>query len=95
VSKPKLPKTVDPCEEMVRRALVARGIEFIEEGDKAMPVPGLDFYIPAWEVYLELKQFHSPRISDQMARADNVIAIQGKHAAYVFSCLIKSQGLMP
>jgi len=38
---------------------------------------GLDFYLPDFDLYIEVKRFHSPRIGEQMSRHPNVIAIQG------------------
>lgn len=40
----------------------------------------LDFKLPNG-VYIECKQFHSPRIAEQSSRAENIIFVQGIEAA--------------
>jgi hypothetical protein len=52
---------------------------------------GLDFYLPDFDVYVEIKQFHSNRIAEQMSRRDNVIAIQGRKAMDCFEKMMKPQ----
>lgn len=49
---------------------------------------GLDFFLPGLDVYVEVKQFHSPRISEQMSRKPNVIVIQGMGAMEAFATLL-------
>lgn len=68
----------DPMERMMYDALSDAGIEFEYDGPRAR-FPYLDFTLPD-EVYIEVKRFHTPRISDQMSRVTNVIAVQGKQA---------------
>jgi hypothetical protein len=76
----------DPMEKIVRDALNASPLLFVEEEDpRAL---GLDFYLPLLDIHIEVKQFHSHRISEQMSRAKNVIAIQGIDAAKLFSKMI-------
>jgi hypothetical protein len=77
----------DPIERMVYDALTAAQIEFVQ-GDSTHE--GLDFFLPNIGVHIEVKQFHSPRIAEQMARADEVIVIQGRWAAEVFCGLIRN-----
>jgi hypothetical protein len=51
----------------------------------------LDFYLPAFDIYIEIKQFHSERIHKQMGLQENVIAIQGKKAVeFIEKLLIKN-----
>lgn len=77
-----------PCEAIVMAALEARGLRFSREDN---PINNaLDFYVWDLELYIEVKQFHSPRISDQMARVHNVIAIQGIGAAKAFAALLSA-----
>lgn len=64
----------DPMEENLAAWLRSHKIKFI----RADAQIGLDFYLPDFNIYIEVKRFHSPRISDQMSRAKNVIAIQGE-----------------
>lgn len=50
---------------------------------------GLDFFLKEDGVFVEVKQFHSNRISGQMAREDHVIAIQGHRSAIYFAELLR------
>ena len=69
----------DPIERIIEIGLDEGGIPHVgEEDPRAL---NLDFYLPDFDVHIEVKQFHTPRISEQMSRASNVIAIQGQTAA--------------
>lgn len=76
---------MDPVETIVADGLAAAGIAHRFGHDVAN---GLDFYLPDFDVYVEVKRFHSGRIAEQMARAENVIAIQGVAAARLFAKLV-------
>lgn len=76
----------DPVERVIANALDARGIRYVVDGEG--DTKQLDFYVPEWKVYIEVKQFHTDRVAEQMSRADNVIVIQGMQAAFVFAELI-------
>lgn len=65
----------DHLEKKVAEALDEVGIEFVHESENKEQV--LDFYLPFFDVFIEIKQFHTDRISKQMSSKDNVIAIQG------------------
>ena len=65
----------DHLEEAIAKALDNAGIKYVHESENKEQ--GLDFYLPKFDVYLEVKQFHADRISRQMRSKDNVIAIQG------------------
>jgi hypothetical protein len=77
----------DPVEEIVADALTAAGVPFVREDDE-LNTAALDFYLPDDNLFIEVKQFHSPRIAAQMERAANVIAIQGIAAAQWFAVAI-------
>lgn len=85
------PPSADPCERIIAEALNDAGVNF-HRGDDAYP--HLDFYLPDLDLHIEVKQFHSDRIADQMGRAANVIAIQGIAACLAFEALIRG-GLPP
>lgn len=76
----------DPMESMIQKALEATQEPFLLERQNE---PALDFYLPRRDVYIEVKQFHSPRIADQMARAPNIIAAQGKLAVQMLADLLR------
>jgi len=88
MSKPKQKKPLDPVEQTIADAL--ESIPYTVEGDEEHPPGNLDFYVPSWGVFIEVKRFHSPRIADQMNRQENVIAVQGLSTAIVFASLIES-----
>lgn len=76
----------DPMEKLIRDALIDIGEPFVEENKN---LANLDFYLPRINVYIEVKQFHSKRISNQMERASNVIVAQGKEAVEALASMIK------
>ena len=78
---------VDPMEKLVADALRAAGIRFVEENETP---ERLDFYLPDFDVFIEVKQFHSDRIGEQMSRAPNVIAAQGAAAVGLLAKLIET-----
>ena len=65
----------DDLEKTVADTLDEVGIEYVHESEDKEQC--LDFYLPFFDVYLEIKKFHADRISNQMKSRDNVIAIQG------------------
>lgn len=71
----------DPMEKTIEDALTRAGIPFVR-ADKEPE--RLDFLLGKG-VFIEVKQFHSDRIAEQMSRASDVIAIQGKEAAAFFA----------
>jgi hypothetical protein len=75
----------DPVEELIAEGLTRAGVKFLRHG---LICAGLDFYLPDFSIWIEVKRFHSPRIAEQMSRVPNVIVIQGLTAALVFVALI-------
>ncbi len=65
----------DPMERLIAEALTRAGIAFTTDNEAR-----LDFYLPDADVHIEVKQFHADRIAEQMSRAPNVIAVQGRGA---------------
>jgi len=74
----------DPMELQIEGALLAGGYKF-EKGEKT---GALDFYLVHVGVFIEVKQFHSDRIAEQMASQKNVIAVQGKYAVNFLAKLL-------
>lgn len=71
----------DPMEKLIRDALIATRTEFTESDTPAGVInKGLDFHLTDFDIHIEVKQFHTPRIAEQMSRAPNVIAVQGRAA---------------
>lgn len=77
----------DHLEEQIAYALDNVGIAFTHESENKEQ--GLDFYLPEYDVYIEVKQYHADRIAAQMKTQDNVIAIQGKAALNFFVNLLR------
>lgn len=80
----------DPMEKMIRDALDTRGIAYREGGRNDAR---LDFYLPDADLYIEVKQFHTDRIAEQMSRAENVIVAQGRNAVAALARMIIKGGL--
>lgn len=78
---------MDRMEKMIADALDFAGIPY--QTDMQGNPSGLDFRLPNG-VEIEVKQFHSPRIADQMARTQNVIAVQGEAAIGMLAILIRA-----
>lgn len=79
-----------PLDQEIERALIDAGIRYEVECASTLY---LDFRLPDLGVYIEVKSGHSPRISEQMSRAVNVIAIQGEEATRFMARCIR--GLAP
>lgn len=77
----------DPMERRIAEALDKAGISYTTDFGGGNP-SGLDFALPNG-VEIEVKQYHSPRISAQMAKADNVIVAQGREAVDFLASLIE------
>jgi len=76
----------DHLEKQIAEALESLEIEFIHESvDKDQE---LDFYLPKYDVYIEVKQFHASRIGRQMESKDNVVVLQGKKSVELFKKLL-------
>lgn len=79
----------DPMEKIIREALDREGFDFVQDGGSGGAIAkGLDFYLPDYELAIEVKQMHSPRISSQMERHKNVIAAQGKEAVAFLAAIL-------
>lgn len=78
--------TNDPIELIVAEGLTRAHIPFVHESDNKEQ--SLDFYLPIHDILIEVKQFASERIADQLAPHGNVILIQGRRAAQCFAGMI-------
>ena len=79
------PPIKDPMEDLIQHALENSGRPFKTENENEAR---LDFHLPCEDLYIEVKQFHTPRISEQMERVDNVIVGQGPKAVKFLADLI-------
>lgn len=88
-SLPRLPRLTDPVERIIEKALIEAGIDFTTD-DGGGNESRLDFYLPAFDVAIEVKRFYSPRTGEQMARAPNVIVAQGITAVNFLATALRS-----
>lgn len=75
-----------PLENKVRQRLTDAGIAFIEEEHNDCQ---LDFYLPTYGVYIEVKSGHTPRSDKQLQRAPNIIMIQGSQSVDLFCDMLE------
>lgn len=64
----------DVMEDSIERWLLANSIRYRRADDMKTH---LDFFLPDFNVYIEVKRYHTPRIADQLQRAPDIIIIQG------------------
>lgn len=76
-------KITDPCERIVAEALERAGIPFVHESDDKSQE--LDFYVHSLGVFIEVKQFSTPRTDRQLAGRNDVILLQGRPACFAFA----------
>ena len=76
----------DPCELIVADALTRAGIKFTHESENK--AQGLDFYLPEYDLLIEVKQFASERTADQLRGQVNVMLLQGMPACHAFANMI-------
>jgi len=81
----------DPLEANIADALLSAGIRFDHEASHNQS-HRLDFHLWETGVAIEIKRFHSERISDQMSRTENVIVAQGKEAVELLAKWIAASG---
>jgi transcriptional regulator with XRE-family HTH domain len=86
---PRQAKLVDPMERIIEQALIDAGIAFRTDQDGGTET-ALDFYLPAYDVSIEVKRFYTARTGEQMARAPNVIVAQGERAVRFLAAAIRS-----
>lgn len=77
---------LNESEKIIADALASANIQYVF--NKAPEQ--LDFYLPDFDVFIEVKTFHSGRIAEQMSRAPNVIAVQGVVAAKFLAQAIRN-----
>jgi len=81
----------DPLEQRIASALDVAGIRYVTDYGGGNP-SRLDFALPDHGVEIEVKRMHTPRIADQMARAENVIVAQGERATQFLAQAIAALG---
>jgi hypothetical protein len=81
---------MDPLEQIIADALDSVGASYTTDMGGGNP-SNLDFRL-ASGIEIEVKRFHTPRVADQMSRAENVIVAQGEQAVRFLAFLIRSSG---
>ena len=84
--------TNDPMERIVEQALRDARISYVPDRDVEA---ALDFFLPDFDVHIEVKRLHTDRVAVQMARAENVIVAQGEAAVHFLADAIRSGLLGP
>ena len=79
----------DPLEQKIAAALDESGIRYRHETEGGQR---LDFYLPDFDTYIEVKRFHSPRIAQQTETQDNIIVLQGVKSVELFIKLLQHGG---
>lgn len=82
-------------EKQLSILLRAAGIAFtLPERDVSDPTT-LDFHLTDLDLYIEVKQFHTPRVSDQLAKVPErktAIVLQGPNSVHDFARLCRLIG---
>lgn len=78
----------DSLEERIAMALDIAGVAFVHESENKKQE--LDFYLPSYDVYIEVNKFHSDIIAK-----DNVIVIQGVKAVELFETILMQCTISP
>lgn len=86
--KPRWHTVSDPMERAIAKALDEACLPYTMDGERGHPEGNLDFWVPALDCFIEVKQFHTDRIADQMSRQPNIIAVQGENAVHAFCRLL-------
>lgn len=76
----------NPLEIEIANALNEKGIRFIHESQAVEQ--RIDFYLPEFNIYIEVKEYYSERSDKQLKANDEIILIQGKKAMFAFLALI-------
>lgn len=66
----------DDLERTIGEKLTDLNVEFVHESENKNQQ--LDFYLPTFDIYIEVKQFYSNRVTAQLYAQQNVILIQGR-----------------
>jgi hypothetical protein len=77
----------DHLEKKVGDTLESQGILFTHES--TVSNQGADFYLPGYDVYIEIKQFYTERVTKQLENKDNIILLQGKDAVDLFCKMLR------
>lgn len=78
----------DPTETIIADGLDLAGIMYERDRELSPGQHSIDFYLPYFDLWIEVCQFHTPRKIEQLSRLDNVILIQGNDAARNFVKLL-------
>lgn len=76
----------DFLEKEIAETLSASDIRFIHESKGKNQ--RLDFFLPDHNVYIEIKQYHTDRINEQLKLKENIILLQGKKSVRLFKELL-------
>lgn len=78
-------EVTDDYEKIIEDALIYVGLDYRTESPETN---NLDFYIPQFNVYIEVKTMHTERVYKQMDRVHECIMVQGKQACELLASMI-------
>lgn len=83
----------DPLERLIADGLNALGVKW-EHPDHPIR---LDFYLPDYNTYIEVKQFYTPRTEKQLEyhKGANIILLQGKEAVRTYLKMLGFDPFLP
>lgn len=82
----------DPLEKQFVAILDAAAIGYIRPDRDHDDPTTLDFYLPDLDLYIELKQYHSDRITRQLANLpenSNALVLIGRNSVHAFRAFIR------
>lgn len=82
-------QTADPVEREVALTLAKHGIRYHRDLRHPMTGRVLDFFLIDHDLFVEVKQFHTDRLEQQIAGVTNVLVVQGMPAAKAFGALLE------
>jgi hypothetical protein len=88
----------DPLENGMVALLTEAGIRFTRPDQDATDPANLDFFLPDFSLYIEVKQFHSHRIAEQLSKVPerkSAIVLVGPNAIADFKQLVDALAKAP
>jgi hypothetical protein len=82
----------DPLELKFEAWLIGQGVKYNRPERLHSDPTQLDFYLPDFDLYVEIKRFHTPRLTNQLAlvpSTSNAMVLMGNKAIDAFINLIQ------
>lgn len=82
-------KITDPLELRIMEILNIKSIKFIHESYSNGINQRLDFYLPDYDIFIEVKKYHTERVLKQLESQDNIILVQGEKSVKFLEQILK------